>query len=76
MDDAAAAQVLDFYRSAYRSAFVNTAPAELLRIVIAAPNVANLETVVEVCARRSVRYDLMMPARGYTQQLASHADGH
>jgi len=38
---------LDFYRTTYRSAFI-TAPAELLRIVIAAPNIANLETVVEV----------------------------
>ena len=46
-DIASAAQVLDFYRTTYRSAF-SAAPAELLRIVFAAPNFANLETVVEV----------------------------
>ncbi len=44
--------MLNFYRTTHRSAF-STAPAELLHIVIAATNIANLEAVVEVRSQRA-----------------------
>ena len=40
-------QVLDFYRTTYRSDFM-AEPSDMLRVVIAASNIANLGTVVEV----------------------------